>query len=89
LIEGADLMRPSIRAVLVWTALAAPALAPAPAVACPSCKEAVAAQGGDAARLSNGYSSSILLMIAMPLALMGTGAFVIARAARRGALPPL
>ena len=82
--------RSSIRAlfvVLVLTATAA--LAPAPAVACPSCKDAVASQGDDAARLSNGYSSSILLMIAMPLALMGTGAFVVARAARRGSLPPL
>lgn len=62
---------------------------PAPADACPSCKDAVAAQGSEASRLSNGYSYSILLMIAMPLALMGTGAFFLARAARRGTLPPL
>ena len=68
---------------------AAATLAPTPTVACPSGKAAVAAQGSDAARLSDGYSLSILLMIAMPLALMGTGAFVIARAGRRGTLPPL
>lgn len=68
---------------------AATTLAPLPAVACPSCKDAVAAQGSEAARLSDGYSYSILLMIAVPLSLMGTGAFFVARAARRGMLPPL
>jgi hypothetical protein len=87
------MIRPTIRpysfALSLALALAAPTLAPRPAAACPSCKEAVAAQGGDAARLSGGYSSSILLMIAMPLTLMGTGTFFLARAARRGALPPL
>jgi hypothetical protein len=79
--------RPTLRTLLMVVALAA--IAPAPADACPSCKEAVAAQGGDAARLSNGYSYSILLMIAMPIALMTGGACLIARAARRGVLPPL
>jgi hypothetical protein len=68
---------------------AALALSPLPAAACPSCKDAVAAQGSDAARLGEGYSYSIVLMIVMPLALMGTGAFFLARAARRGVLPPL
>ena len=58
-----------------------------PVVACPNCKEALANQGGDAARLANGYSWSILLMMAMPFTLLGTGSFFIARAVKRGALP--
>lgn len=58
--------------------------------ACPSCKEAVATQGADEARrLSTGYFYSILLMIAMPLTIFSTGAFVIHRAVKRGALPEL
>lgn len=57
--------------------------------ACPNCKEAVANQPGgpEAARLADGYSWSILLMMAMPFGLLGTGAFAVARAVRRGALP--
>ncbi len=58
------------------------------AAACPNCKEALANQeGGDASRLADGYSYSILLMMAMPFSLLGTGAFLVVRAARRGALP--
>ncbi len=57
------------------------------ASACPNCKEAVANQGGDAARLADGYSWSILLMMAMPFALLGTGTIFVARAVRRGDLP--
>ena len=59
------------------------------AVACPNCKEAVANQGGDAARLANGYSYSILLMMAMPFALLGTGSFLVVRAVKRGGIPEL
>jgi hypothetical protein len=59
------------------------------ASACPNCKEALANQTGDAARLKDGYFFSILLMIAMPFTLLGTGAFVVARAIRKGALPPM
>ena len=62
---------------------------PARRLACPNCKEAVANQDGDAMRLANGYSWSILLMIAMPFALLGTGTLMVARAVRRGALPEL
>ena len=59
------------------------------AAACPNCKEAVANQpgGSDAAGLADGYSYSILLMMAMPFALLGTGAFVVTRAVKRGAFP--
>ena len=57
------------------------------ASACPNCKEAVANQGGEAARLANGYSYSILLMMAMPFTLLGTGAYLVTRAVRRGGMP--
>jgi hypothetical protein len=59
------------------------------ALGCPNCKEAVANQDGDAMRLANGYSWSILLMIFMPFALLGTGALMITRAVRRGEFPQL
>ena len=57
------------------------------ALGCPNCKEAVANQDGDAMRLANGYSWSILLMIAMPFVLLGAGMMMIARAVRRGSFP--
>ncbi|CAN5891862.1 hypothetical protein BH23PLA1_BH23PLA1_14210 [soil metagenome] len=59
------------------------------ASACPNCKEAVAAQPEQAERLSQGYSYSILFMVAMPFALFGTGALMIARAVRKGGLPEM
>ncbi len=59
------------------------------ALGCPNCKEALANQDGDAMRLANGYSWSIILMIAMPFALLGTGMMMIHRAVRRGGLPEL
>jgi hypothetical protein len=77
--------------LLSTTALAlalSPALAP-DATACPNCKEAVAEQPDEAGRLREGYSYSILVMLGMPFLLLGTGAFFLARAVRRGALPPL
>ncbi len=80
----------TLRRIAATAALLAVVSAAAPqATACPSCKEAVASQNDDAARLGTGFSYSILLMIAMPFALMGTGALALARAAKRGALPPL
>lgn len=55
---------------------------------CPNCKEAVANQGNtNATRLADGYSWSILLMMAMPFTLLGTGAYFVTRAVRNGALP--
>ena len=59
----------------------------APASACPNCKEAVANQDGNASRLADGYSWSILLMMAMPFTLLGTGTFLVTRAVRRGHFP--
>lgn len=74
---------PAIASICLMLALAHPA------AACPNCKEAVANQpgGSEAARLADGYSYSILLMMAMPFALLGTGAFAVTRAVRRGAFP--
>ena len=72
-----------------WLALGLALLLANPASACPNCKEAVANQDGDAMRVANGYNYSILFMMAMPFALLGTGAFLIARAVKSGALPEL
>ncbi len=63
---------------------------PAPALACPNCKEAVANQLPEAAaRLSRGYSYSIMLMLLMPVSLITGGTFAVIRAVKRGALPEL
>ncbi len=59
------------------------------ASACPNCKEAVAAQPDAVAAMARGYSWSILLMMSMPFTLLGTGAFLIARAVKRGAIPEM
>ncbi len=72
---------PVLAAVCLWVGSASVASA------CPNCKEAVANQGGDAARLADGYSWSILLMMAMPFTLLGTGTFFVARAVKRGGFP--
>jgi hypothetical protein len=56
--------------------------------ACPNCKEAVANQeGSDAEGLRNGYGWSIIMMISAPFSMITAGAFVVARAAKRGSLP--
>jgi len=59
------------------------------ASACPNCKEAVAAQPSEVARMKNGYNLSVLFMMAMPFTLFGTGAFMVARAVKRGTLPEM
>jgi hypothetical protein len=58
-----------------------------PVRACPNCKEAVSLGSGELANLSSGYNWSVLLMLAVPFSLMGTGALVIHRAVKRGSLP--
>ncbi|ADV63448.1 hypothetical protein Isop_2883 [Isosphaera pallida ATCC 43644] len=59
------------------------------AMACPNCKDGVmdAEEGGEA--LGEGYNASIMLMLGVPIALLGTGAALIAHAAKRGDLPEL
>lgn len=54
---------------------------------CPNCKEALASQTGDASKLKDGYYYSILMMMGMPFTLLGTGAFCVVRAVRKGILP--
>ena len=56
---------------------------------CPNCKEAVAAQPADVAATARGYSWSIMLMMSMPFTLLGMGAFMVARAVKRGAIPEM
>lgn len=59
------------------------------AIGCPNCKEALANQTGDAAKLKDGYYHSILLMMGMPFALLGTGTFFVVRAVKKGWLPEM
>ena len=70
-------------------ALACLLAAPSPLLACPNCKEAVAAQPSEVASMARGYNYSVLLMLVMPFTLLGTGTFVVVRAARRGVLPEM
>jgi hypothetical protein len=78
-----------MRNSLPWLALLLVVGLACDALGCPNCKEALANQDGDALRLANGYSWSILLMIAMPFALLGTGTMMLVRAVRRGGFPKL
>jgi uncharacterized paraquat-inducible protein A len=59
------------------------------AAACPNCKEAVALQPSEVANMKNGYNWSVLLMMAMPFTLLGTGMFMVARGVKRGTLPEM
>ncbi len=78
-----------IRRILPWLVFLVTLTLADEILACPNCKEAVANQDGDAMRLANGYSWSILLMIGMPFTLLGTGMMAIVRAVKRGGLPEL
>jgi hypothetical protein len=73
----------------IITALVLLANLSASASACPLCKEAVSAQPDDSTRLQDGFNYSILFMLAMPFTVLGTGVFLVARAARRGELPEM
>ena len=57
--------------------------------ACPNCKEAVAAQPSEVARMKDGYNWSVLFMMAMPFTLLGVGSFMVARAVKNGSLPEM
>jgi hypothetical protein len=57
--------------------------------ACPNCKEAVSLQDEEVTNLSRGYNWSVIVMLAVPFSMIGTGAFLVQRAARRGSLPEL
>ena len=77
----------TIRRMVPCLALLSIVASASDALACPNCKEAVANQDGDAMRLANGYSWSIILMIAMPFTLLGTGTMMVVRAVKRGSFP--
>jgi hypothetical protein len=66
--------------VLVFTAVS---------TACPNCKEAVSAQPDEVAGMADGYNWSVLMMLAVPFTLAGTGTMMVVRAAKRGTLPEL
>jgi hypothetical protein len=59
------------------------------ATACPNCKEAVAAQPSEILHQGAGYNWSVLLMLAMPFTLLGTGGLMVARAVKRGTMPEM
>ena len=82
-------MRPRNRLRMVLLAGVLAAAPAATASACPNCKEAVASQPEQAGRVASGYSKSIMLMMATPFVLVGTGAVVVVRVARKGGIPQL
>jgi hypothetical protein len=57
--------------------------------ACPNCKEAVSAQPAEVASMASGYNWSVLLMLAVPASILGTGAFMVRRAVKHGMFPEL
>jgi hypothetical protein len=57
--------------------------------ACPNCKEAVSLQGSEVANAASGYNWSVVFMLAVPFSIMGTGAFMVRRAVKRGLLPEM
>jgi hypothetical protein len=77
------------RQMILPAILSAATLAGSTASACPNCKEAVEAQTGEGAKLKDGYYYSILFMVAMPFTLLGTGAFLVTKAVKRGSLPEM
>ncbi len=80
----------SLKALLPVLTVALVLLAASDVRACPGCKEALANQDGtDAAGVRKGYSWSILMMIGTPFSLLSAGAFAVARAVKRGALPEM
>jgi hypothetical protein len=59
------------------------------AVACPNCKEAVSTSTSELGNMARGYNWSVGFMLIVPFTMIGTGAFLVHRAAKRGALPEL
>lgn len=58
-------------------------------LACPNCKEAVAANQGEAQGMADGYNWSILFMLGVPASLLGAGGVAIRRAVKQGTFPEL
>lgn len=59
------------------------------ASACPNCKEAVSASEGQVASMSSGYNWSVVFMLTVPFSMLGTGAFMVRRAVKRGVFPEM
>ncbi len=81
-------MRHVRRSTWIWVCLLSLAMA-GEAAACPNCKEAIAAQPADVARMAQGFNWSILLMIGVPFSMMSIGAVAVRRAVRLGILPEM
>ena len=64
-------------------------IAPPRASACPNCKEAVSAQPHELEGMAIGYNYSVMFMLAVPFGMLGMGGFFVARAVKRGILPPM
>ena len=58
-------------------------------LACPNCKEAVSLDAGEVSQLSSGYNWSVVFMLVVPFSMMGTGAFMVHRAVRKGTFPEI
>jgi hypothetical protein len=80
-----------LRLGLLAGALLLPLAAPSPASACPNCKSGLAVQEseGGSGDFASGFSRSIVLMLAMPFALLGVGTVAVVRLARKGGIPQL
>jgi hypothetical protein len=84
-------MRGTAQRVFVAIALAVSALSQTGNVvlACPNCKEAVSLGADEVANMSSGYNWSVLFMLAVPFSMLGTGAFMVHRAVKRGQIPDM
>jgi hypothetical protein len=84
-------MKRAVRRVFLGTALAVLVLGQCAnqAAACPNCKEAVTLQADEVSNMSSGYNWSVLFMLAVPFSMLGTGAFMVRRAVKRGMLPEM
>jgi hypothetical protein len=82
---------PALRTTVIALVLAALLCLGVPnqAVACPNCKEAVSATSSESANMADGFNWSVLLMLAVPLSLAGTGALLVRRAVKQGTFPEM
>ena len=73
----------SLQAALPLLIVAVALLAAADAFGCPNCKDAVSDADPDGMNLARGYFYSILIMLAMPFALIGSFSAYVWREMRR------
>lgn len=84
-------LRSILRLGLLASALILPLAAGSPASACPNCKSGLAVEESEGSRgdFATGFSRSIVLMLAMPFAMLGVGTVAVVRLARKGGIPQL